>query len=52
MVKVPLNIDQSGRMMSMRGSILQNNNENFVEEIQIQVQNNDKGGSISIWTMQ
>ena len=33
MVKVPLNIDSSGRMMSMRGSTLESNNQNFVEEI-------------------
>jgi len=52
MVKVPMNIDPSGRMMSMRGSMVHGDSKNYVEEIQIQVQNNDKGGSISIWTMQ
>jgi hypothetical protein len=50
-------VDESGRSMTLmhkegmeriwHGSI---GNANFQEELQIQVQNNDKGGYISTWT--
>lgn len=52
-------VDESGRSMTLmhkegmeriwHGSI---GNANFQEELQIQVQNNDKGGYISTWTEQ